>query len=309
MCENFKKKKAIIFGGSGFLGSHLVSQLLMDGYSVFSVGGVQEISVIIPGASYLFGDISQAMLQKIDFSPDYIYYLAGGSSVAQSLANPSEDILRTVYSLMLVIEQALKSWTNVKLLYVSSAAVYGNSKTTVAGDANKCLPISSYGAHKKIAEELLAHYGRMRHLNSVIVRPFSVYGPGLKKQLLWDALQKADRNDFQFFGSGHELRDWVYVTDVVRSFIRAIDSASSDVPVYNIGTGNGISVAEVLGHLLNLYKPGAAPVFLGKPKEGDPDRLVADYIQPSPFSEMLTTQMECGLGNYIEWYKSLRLYA
>jgi UDP-glucose 4-epimerase len=67
----------------------------------------------------------------------------------------------------------------------------------------------------------------MYQTRSVILRPFSVYGPGLRKQLLWDAMQKADRGAFEFFGSGRELRDWVYVSDLVECLLKASEHASA----------------------------------------------------------------------------------
>ena len=139
----------------------------------------------------------------------------------------------------------------------------------------------------------------------MILRPllYSVYGPGLRKQLLWDALQRTAGGDFQFFGSGQELRDWVFVSDLVECLLRASEYASVEVPVFNVGTCRAVSVREVLSELFSIAGLDREPMFRGQPKEGDPDRLVADDSAEALLGPLLHTPLRAGLTAYVEWYR------
>lgn len=302
--ENYAGKKILVLGGLGFLGAHLVRQLQRLGAKICSLGGQADKHEEVPGVVYIHGELTAEMLRQVAIAPDAVFHLAGGASVGASIADPTADFRKTVYSSLIVLEHARVHWPQTPLLYVSSAAVYGNAPLKIASHDAPGLPISPYGVHKKMAEDLLVHYGRMYGLRSVIVRPFSVYGPGLAKQLLWDALQKADNGISEFFGSGQELRDWVFVDDVVACLCRAINYADACPPIFNAGAGKGVSVQNVLEILLSEYRPGAKPVFLGEKKAGDPDRLVADDTAETRLGTLFVTPIHEGLSQYITWYKS-----
>jgi UDP-glucose 4-epimerase len=222
--------------------------------------------------------------------------------VTALVADPPKDFLKTVFSTVLLLEFLRRHWPEAQLVYVSSAAIYGEAAHKKASRDLACLPISPYGVHKRQVEFLLLDHSRMYQTRSVILRPFSVYGPGLSKQLLWDALQKAGRGDFQFFGSGYELRDWVFVSDLVECLLRASEYASAEVPVFNAGTCRAVSVREVLSELFSIAGLGREPMFRGQPKEGDPDRLVADDSAEALLGPLFQTPLRAGLSAYVEWY-------
>ncbi|MGI4756365.1 MAG: NAD-dependent epimerase/dehydratase family protein [Janthinobacterium lividum] len=290
-------------GGGGFIGSHLVRRLVSLGHNVTSLGSNREGAESIPGARYIYGDVSRDTLETIDFIPDTIYHLAGGSSVAASFGNLPQDFQKTVLSSVLLLDFIRRYWPQASLVYVSSAAIYGQAAHTKASHDLACLPISPYGVHKRQVESLLLDHARMFQTRSVIVRPFSVYGPGLRKQLLWDAMEKARRGVFEFFGSGAELRDWVYVSDLVECLTGASKDAGTAVPVFNAGTCRAVSVREVLQELFSAAGYERQPVFLGKPKEGDPDSLVAEDSAESSLGSLFNTPLRAGLEAYVRWYR------
>ncbi len=299
----FARRKVLVTGGGGFIGSHLVRRLVSLESDIVSLGGNRDDTELVEGARYIFGDISGDTLEAVDFAPQTVFHLAGGASVARSIEDPLEDFLKTVYSTVLLLDMLRRHWQNTQLVYVSSAAVYGEAIHKKAGHDLSCLPISPYGVHKRMVESLLLDHARVYQTLSVVVRPFSVYGPGLRKQLLWDAMQKAQRGVFEFYGSGRELRDWVYISDLAECLLRASQYASVEVPVFNAGACRAVSVCDVLTQLFSVAGIKREPVFLGQHKEGDPDRLVADDSAESFFGPLFNTPLQEGLRSYVDWFR------
>jgi UDP-glucose 4-epimerase len=299
----WRGRRVLVTGGGGFVGSHLVRLLVSSGSDVVSLGRNLDPAEKTHGAQYLSGAISLDTLQSIPFVPATVFHLAGGSSVAASISDPLTDFLKTVFSADQLFDYARRHWPQAQLVYVSSAAVYGKVLPKVARHDLAYSPISPYGVHKRYVELLLLDHARLYQTKSVIVRPFSIYGPGQRKLLLWDAMQKADRGDFEFFGSGSELRDFVYISDLVKSLLLLSQNASTVVPVFNAGTCHAVSVREVLSELYSVAGLAHAPKFLGHNKEGDPDSLVADGSAEELLGPLFQTSLSEGLTAYVNWYR------
>jgi UDP-glucose 4-epimerase len=304
MDEGWHQRRILVTGGGGFIGSHLVKRLVSLGSLVISVGSNRDAVALAEGARYIFGDVSYNTLETIDFVPETVFHLAGGASVPASVADPPGDFLKTVFSTVLLLDFLRRYWPHAQLIYVSSAAIYGDATHRRASHNLGCRPISPYGVHKRQVELLLLDHARMYRTASVILRPFSVYGPGLRKQLLWDAMQKASHGVFEFYGSGNELRDWVYISDLVECMLRSGEHASAAVPVWNAGTCSGLCVREVLSELFRIAGIDRDPVFLGKSKDGDPDRLVADDSAEVMLGPLFHTPLRVGLCAYVKWYRA-----
>jgi len=299
-----RHQRILVTGGCGFIGRNLIGRFLHLDKEVVSIGGSERNGDEVRGCRYIYGRISRELLSAVDFTPEIVFHLAGGASVGQSIADPIQDFTKTVLSSVVLLEYLRRNYPMAQLVYVSSAAIYGDASRRVASHDVACHPVSPYGVHKRMVESLLVDYARMYSTQSVIVRPFSVYGPGLQKQLLWDALKKAEQGSFEFFGSGRELRDWIYIADLVECLVRISAYAGRDVPIFNAGTRHGISVREILTTLYDVAKINRAPVFLGRIKEGDPERLVADDSAEAVVGPVFKTPLLRGLQEYVEWYHS-----
>jgi UDP-glucose 4-epimerase len=116
-------------------------------------------------------------------------------------------------------------------------------------------------------------------------------------------MHKASRGAFEFFGTGQELRDWVYISDLVECLLQASEHASAAVPVFNAGTCHGVSVRDVLCELYRAAGMSGSPVFLGRQKEGDPVRLVADDSAEEFLGPLFQTPRCIGLRAYVTWYR------
>ncbi len=187
----------------------------------------------------------------------------------------------------------------------SSAAVYGDQGHSDLDESVPPAPVSPYGFYKMAAEQLVETYSRFFGINASVVRLFSVYGEHLRKQLLWDALRKFSQDEFGFFGTGYEMRDWVHVEDVARLVCEAIRDDLGPYNVFNCG-GAKAATREVLTELAAIYGAKAQPVFTGQANPGNPVRLTADYsCAENILGWHPMIGLHEGLSRYVSWFRSL----
>jgi UDP-glucose 4-epimerase len=154
-----------------------------------------------------------------------------------------------------------------------------------------------------MGEDLCAAFGRHCGVKSAVVRLFSVYGPELRKQLLWDASCRISRNQNGFFGTGHELRDWIHVDDAVDLLLKASEHASAGCPIVNGGTGEGVSVGHVLQQLFRAFGRTDEPLFSGEARPGDPLHYLANRDRAREWGWEPTVGWRDGLSEYVRWFQ------
>jgi len=300
-------QRAIITGCSGFIGRHCARELAAKGYLVLGLDAAPMPEAQDWGLAHFWQTpVSAVALDDIALlhgPPQCLIHCAGSGSVSASLQNPYADFMANVQSAMEVLDFSRRNGSRVHIVLPSSAAVYGNIDAHALAEHMAGQPASPYGMHKKIMEDLAASYGRNFGVPSVCVRLFSVYGAGLKKQLLWDACRKAGRGEFSFFGSGTEERDWLHVGDAARLLLLAAEHASPSAPVVNGGTGQGTSIKEILTMLGKEWSPALTPQFTGQLRAGDPDRLVADISRLRAWGFTPRISLEQGIREYILGFK------
>ena len=181
-----------ITGANGFIGRHLARALADAGHSVHGVGhgALEEIERNRLGLQlWLNGEIDATKLNALAVRsglPSTVFHLAGGSSVGLSISQPHEDFFRTVVSTARLLEWLRGSAPECRLISVSSAAVYGANHQGPISENAVTLPMSPYGQHKLMMEQMCRSYAVTFGIRSTVARLFSVYGPHLRKQLLWD---------------------------------------------------------------------------------------------------------------------------
>jgi UDP-glucose 4-epimerase len=238
--------------------------------------------------------------------PEYIFHLAGGSSVGASIDNPYEDFTRTVSTTAELLEWMRLAARTARLVSVSSAAVYGAGHTGPIREEQALLPFSPYGYHKLMMENVCGSYAANYGLAVTVVRLFSVYGTWLKKQVLWDMCSSLACGTRQLVlgGTGEELRDWTDIRDVVRAleFTMGLATDLDAMAIFNVGSGQGTSVGSIAAMVLESWPAPAKVVFNGKARPGNPCSLVADgwFLQKNGFAWRVP--VKSGVRDYVRWF-------
>jgi UDP-glucose 4-epimerase len=299
---------AVVTGGHGFIGRHACRALAKRGFVVHAIGHGQwnEQDLTHWGvASWTSADISFESLDAIGCtSVDAVLHCAGTGSVSHSFSSPLDDHQRSVTTVATLLEWVRTRSQRTRVALTSSAAVYGDQGDVDLVEASPCSPMSPYGFSKCMAEDLCRSYSRFFGLHISIVRLFSVYGEGLKKQLLWDAANKLSSGDPRFFGTGHELRDWIHVDDAADLMCEAATGPTSHLEVLNGGSEKA-TTSHVLSELARLLGCSIAPAFTGKTHTGNPRRLTADSSHVSgKLGWKPRVTLDQGLHRYADWFLS-----
>jgi UDP-glucose 4-epimerase len=292
--------KVLITGASGFVGSHVAAHFNKLGAQVF----VDVLERTSAGRTTLSAaSLAQATNGAV---PEAIIHAAGSGTVAQVASDPASHMPNNLSATLAVLEYARTAAPKARVVLLSSAAVYGNAPARPQAEADSRAPVSLYGLSKVQAEQLLAHYVNQFHMQATAVRLFSVYGPGLRKQLLWDAMNKFAAGRRDFFGTGQEQRDWVHVDDVC-SFLSCLLAKPPAAPfdVFNCA-GQAAATSEVLA-LLATQAHAAAPQFNGQTRAGDPQCLVADCSKAQRLLDWRPSQQwQEGVADYARWFLRMR---
>lgn len=220
-------------------------------------------------------------LIKMTRKPDAVFHCAGSGSVGRSWDAPLQDFERTTLTTAAVIESMRRHAPESLLIYPSSAAAYGESTADALSEESALHPMSPYGLHKLVSEDLCLGAHRIFGIRVAIIRFFSIYGSGLRKQLLWDVTRKlgAGSDTLKLDGTGAELRDFIHIDDATR----LVEWLAEQPPIkesiiLNGATGISTSVASIARLLIEaMGKTGSINLeFTGRCRPGDPSRLVGD---------------------------------
>jgi UDP-glucose 4-epimerase len=300
-------KTVLVTGAYGFLGRNTALAFAQSGWYVMGLGhgNWSEAEWQSWGISRWYSsDVNAEALAHFGGMEDVIVHAAGGSSVAASLANPEADYLRTVGSTDCISHHVTMHKKPVHIILVSSAAVYGCSSVIPIPEKAQLQPTSVYGRHKMEAEYLLQKYFSTSMHSVSILRLFSAYGPGLRKQLLWDACARFSAGEPKFHGTGAEIRDWCYIDDVVQWAVRLASSRIAGVKIVNGGTGRGITTREVLEKIGREMQSSFAPEFNGVSRPGDPPIYIADVREAQSLGLKTSVSIDSGIDRYVRWWKA-----
>lgn len=282
----------LVTGGAGFIGSNLVNQLVNEGQQVtviddLSMGRKANIKHI-EKITFIEGSVTDhdLMAEVLDAPYDYIFHLAAIASVADSIERPITSHHVNYESVLQLIELCRKKQKNLKrFLFTSSAAIYGDHMQTPITESEKPQPLSQYAVDKYAAERSLLNYQTLYDLPVTIVRFFNVFGPNQNPSspysgvisILLDKFKKANvkKTFFFLFGDGEQTRDFIYVDEVIRALLFLTKLPETSGKVYNIGTGQQISINEIIRYLEDLYQEKLAIVQL-PPRKGDIRTSVAN---------------------------------
>lgn len=275
------KKKAIVTGGAGFIGSHLVDKLLNEGYQVtvldnFSTGRQENLEHQKANPNLKVAEVDITSFgQILPFFEeiDHIFHFAALADIVPSIVNPSGYFKSNVDGTFNVVEAARLKGVK-KIVYAASSSCYGIPDLYPTPETAQLRPQYPYALTKLLGEQLLLHWGQVYKLPVVSLRLFNVYGPRSRTSGTYGAVfgvflaQKLGKKPFTVVGDGSQTRDFVYVSDVANAFFMAANSDCQQ-EVMNVGSGSTYSV----NRLVELLKGDVS--YIPK-RPGEPDRTFAD---------------------------------
>ncbi len=300
----------LVTGGAGFIGSNVVDGLLDNGFNVtvldnLSTGKKENLN---PLSRFYKTDIrDKKALEEIfkEVKPEIIYHLAAQIDVRKSVADPAFDALTNIIGSINLFELAVKY--NVKRIIFSSTggALYGEPDNLPADESTEIAPLSPYGVSKYCTEQYLNYFKSMYGIERVILRYANVYGP--RQDPLGEAGVVAiftgrilNGEKPIIYGDGNQTRDYVYVKDVVKANLLAMDGKEG---TYNIGTGIETSVNVLLEMLSSALNKKVDPIY-APPRKGEVQRISLNGAKAKRELGFIPEySLERGLEETIEWFK------
>lgn len=276
--------KALVTGGAGFIGSHLVEQLINDGHDVVALDDLSsgrwknlEPLTEATGLQMVEADITNIEAIRPYFKDiDWVFHLAGKADIVPSIEQPDIYYAANVQGTFNVLECARAA--NIKrLVYAASSSCYGIPDTYPTPESAEIRPQYPYALTKYMGEEMVLHWAQVYGLPALSLRLFNVYGPRSRTTGAYGAVfgvflaQKLAGKPYTVVGDGQQSRDFTYVTDVAEAFATAATSNISG-EIFNVGSNNHYSINELVGHL------GGDVEYIPK-RPGEPDCTFADITR------------------------------
>lgn len=291
----------LVIGSKGFIGSHCFEYFSLKN----KVWGVDIIADYV-SPNYIQIDPFNAKFKEVfnTLQFDWCINCSGAASVPASFQNPAEDFELNTVNVSRILEAIRLTQPKCKFINLSSAAVYGDPAVLPVQETADLVPLSPYGIHKKIAEEVVKEYSKFYGLKTCSIRLFSVYGPRLRKQLFWDIHQKVSESDnISLWGTGKESRDFLYIDDVVKAIEVVFRNAKFAGENVNIASGIETKIEDALSLFQKVYYKKFLFLFGGQVRFGDPINWQADITQATLMGFKPTIGLKEGLTRYIEWIK------
>jgi UDP-glucose 4-epimerase len=309
-------RKALVTGGAGFVGSHLVELLVDRGWDLLVVddlssGALENLAgarargkvgvhVTGVGAPEL-GELAER------FGPEVVFHLAAQVKVPASVADPVRDAETNVLGTLNVLEAARRCGARKVVFASSGGAVYGPRTRLPAVERAKRVPPTPYGISKKIVEDYFRWYADNHSVGYVLLAPSNIYGPrqdagaeGGVVAVFAEQMLAGRRPTI--YGDGSQTRDFVYVADVVDAFLRAADAG--DRVFLNVASGVETSITGLYDEIASITGYPVRPDFAA-PRSGDVPRSVLD---PSRAARVLGwepwTPLREGLSATVDWFRS-----
>ena len=292
--------KVLITGSYGFLARNLSLYLNKKGIITYGIGHLKKkIKKIYGYDKCINGKITQLKLYKNFEKIDYLIHCAGTGKVIGF--SKKINFYKNVTSTINILKFVKKSNPQCKIIFMSTASVYGNQKGILT-ENTKVNPISNYGKNKYLAEQFCSSFSKKYKLNILILRITSLYGNGLKKQFIYDACKKIYKKEKKFYGTGEEIRDWIHIDDMVNLIFKIIIKKFSGFKIINCGSGKGYKIKDVLKFIKKKRGSKFKPVFNNFGKNINPKKMITDITEAKKFNWSPQKVFWKGLSEYLDWF-------
>lgn len=314
--------RAVVTGGAGFIGSHIVDELLERGIETtvidnFSTGSMRNLGRHADDSllRVVTGDVMETKMLLNGYDDiDVVFHEAAIANVLRSVQNPTlvhnVNVNETIALMNFCVDRHVR-----KLVFASSAAAYGVIETPPASEDMVCAPHSPYGASKMAIEGYLNAYYKSYGLETVALRYFNVYGPRQKPDdysgVITVFTNRLLSNESPvIYGDGKQTRDFVNVKDIVQANMLAMDSEGTGGGVFNVASGNSISILELFETLrtvmeTNDIEPRFEPPRAGDVREGSAS--IAKIRKTLGYSPAVSPK--AGLAEVVDYFRRARMAA
>ena len=296
--------KILIIGSKGFIGQHLKKFLTAKQQEVW---GADVMVDYAHAEQYFLIDATNADYHTIfqEQAFDICINCSGAASVPDSLQHPMRDYHLNAMNVFKLLDAIRLFQPACKFINLSSAAVYGNPVLLPVKENATAAPVSPYGFHKQMSEQICEEFFRFFNIATCSLRIFSAYGEGLKKQLFWDLFQKTKAGGMiSLFGTGKESRDFIYIDDLVQAIWLVAQQADFKGQAINIANGKEIFIEDCVKTFYGFFDQSIQYEFIGSGRAGDPNNWVADIAALQQLGYQQQHDLAQGLKKYYEWIKA-----
>lgn len=274
--------KVLVTGGAGFIGSHLADLLIEKGHKVvvidnLSNGRLNNINHLLDNKNFKFHELDIINLDEIKpifKNVDWVFHMAGMADIVPSIESPKKYYDCNVTGTFNVLEAAREASIK-KIVYAASSSSYGIPDNYPTAETADISPQYPYALTKYMGEELVIHWSQTYKISAISLRLFNVYGPRSRTTGAYGAVfgvflsQKIHNKPFTVVGDGTQTRDFTYVTDVAKAFLKAVEVTATGIAL-NVGSDNHYSI----NRLVELLGGGELTYVPKRP--GEPDCTYAD---------------------------------
>ena len=291
--------KILILGSEGFVGHNLVEGLSKN-HEIFCADLIANSN----HKNYKQFDITDlSSVEKIVKDVDVVIDLAAHSLVS-SLDGSIENAKVNIIGLLNVLESCRKNGIK-KIIFTSASSMIGIPNSEQVSENHSAFPKTAYGITKLASEHYLRLYQELYGINYVVFRFFNIYGTYQKNGLIPTLYSRISKNQpLTVFGKGDQIRDYVFIQDIIQFFEKATSENISDNKIFNMGTGIGTSILEVI-KIISKIMNISPEIEFKEPRPGEIGNFVSDpTLLSSTFGSIPSTTVEEGIKQTIEWLKN-----
>jgi len=309
----YRGQRILVTGGAGFIGSHLVSKLVTLGADVTVVDSLST------GRESNLRAVRHAIeLRKMDMNVDgiqpliaqgrfsVVFHLAGNAHVTRSVEEPALDYERNVHATFHLLEALRTAAPTTKVVFSSFAVVYGEGAHVPIRESHPTAPVSPYGVGKLACEHYIRVYSELYGLRAASARLFSIYGPRLRKQIVYDLMCKLRSNSdvLPMFGDGTQVRDMSHVQNAADAMLIIAARGKLNGECYNAASGEQVTMREVAVAICR--EMGVDPVFQysGQVRPGETQAWYPDYTALRDLGYETRIGLQQGLADTVAWFKA-----